>query len=338
MEVVVYADVLFALNFFMDVTILFVALVVTKQSISMFRLTGAAVLLAVYGTVAVIPNMQWLFSMLGRIGVSLVAIRCLGKHQWLKTTAVFWLTSIALGGAVYTFSMQSEVGTTLRAVMINGSLYLDVGIEVLLAGIICAYGLIWGFCKLTVRKFARERILLPFVITVGGTSFQVTALLDTGCELTVPATGDAMMLISRSKINNVCLKEPFQVPIRTAGGEDVIQACYPESMTCLHSKYQIVGIPAIGFCEGEFAKDGLYTAVLNPDMVREIGGENNETKKGGIYQIMPKNSCLVQRCTRGILHRRKREFAASAKPGGGNRTASKTGFTPEPAGSAANPD
>lgn len=338
MEVVVYADVLFALNFLMDVIILFVALVVTKQSISMFRLSGAAVLLAVYGTVAVIPDMQWFFSMLGRVGVSSVAIRCLGKSQWLKTTVVFWLVSIALGGVVFMLSMQSEFGKTLRAVMINGSLYLDVGIEVLLAGIICVYGLIWGFCKMTVRKFARQRILLPFMLTVGGKSFKVTALLDTGCELTVPATGDAMILVSRSGMKDVRPKEPFQVPIRTAGGETVIQACYPETMTCLHPNYQIVGIPAIGFCESEFTKDGLYTAVLNPDMVREIGGEKNETKKGGIHQIMSKNSCLVQRGTRGILHRRQREFAASAKPGGGNGATSKTGFTPEPAGSAANAD
>lgn len=338
MEVIVYADVLFALNFLMDLVMVFLTRLVTKQPVSVCRLTVAALILAVYGTLVVFPNMELCFSLSGRVILSFLALRCLGRKQWIKTVMVFWLISVALGGAVFGLTMQTAVGRTLRAVMVNGSLYLDVGIGELSLGILGAYALIWGFCRLAVRKFARERILIPFALTVGGKRLEVTALLDTGCELTVPGTGDAMMLISRKSLEGAYPAEVFRVPMQTAGGETSIWACYPETLTCQDANYEIVGIPAIGIVDEVFAEDNLYTAVLNPEMLTENGGENNETKKDCFYQALAEGGWLAAAPSKSLLHRRKRKSSSAAQPGGGSGVASKTGPTPEPAGSPANLD
>ncbi len=338
MEIVVYADVLFALNFFMDLVMVFLVKVVTKSPASVLRLTLASAVLGIYGTLMVAPNTEIWFSFLGRVIVSFLAIRILEKKQWLKTVAVFWLISVALGGMIVAITMETSFGKTLGAVMMNGSLYLNMGVSELLIGIAGVYILIWIFCRLSVRRFSKERVLIPFSLTIDSQTIELTALLDTGCELTVPVTGDAMMLISRNNLNGVLPKETFSVSIQTASGENTILACYPKELVCLDKRYEISGIPAIGIVDTVFAEDGLYTAVLNPDMLIENGGVNDAWEMGCAYQDMATTDRLAAQAKRSILHRRKRKSSSAAQPGGGGKTAQRSGPSSKSADCPANFD
>lgn len=347
MEVVIYADVLFALNFFMDLVMVFLTLLAVKLRISMIRLTAATSMLAFYGTLIVFPELHSCFSLLGRVGVSLLALKLLcpkgGNKRWLKAVLVFWLVTACLGGAVSALAMMTDLGRTLRAVMVNGSLYLDVNLGTLLWGIGATYGLIWGFCRLSVRNFSRKRILVPFRLTIEGREISFTALLDTGCELTVPVTGDAMLLLSRQVLEEATPKESFAVPIATAAGENTVKGFYPERLVCLDRRYEIQGIPAIGVTETAVSGDGLYMAVLNPDMLRERkenGGRHHETGESYPYYFFTKVGRATGNPTRkaGPLHRRKRNTAAAPQPGGGSGTAGAVGSGGKPTECPANLD
>lgn len=347
MEVVIYADVLFALNFFMDLVMVFLTLLAVKLRISMVRLTAAAAILALYGTLIVFPELHSWFSLLGRIGVSLLALKlvCPRKEhkQWLKAVLVFWLVTACLGGAVSALTMMTDLGRTLGAVMVNGSLYLDVSLGTLLCGIGATYGLIWGFCRLSVRNFSRERILVPFCLTIEGREISFTALLDTGCELTVPVTGDAMLLLSRQVLEGAKPRESFAVPIATAAGENTVTGFYPERLVCLNRRYEIQGIPAIGVTETEVSGDGLYKAVLNPDMLRERkenGGRHHETGESCPYHIFTKAGRAAGNLApkASSLHRRKRNTAPAPQSGGGSRVAQAAGSRGKPAECPANLD
>ena len=74
MEVTVYLDVLFAINFLMDLVMVFLALLASKSRVSMWRLTFAAGLLALYGTFIVFPKLEGGFSLTGRVAISLISV------------------------------------------------------------------------------------------------------------------------------------------------------------------------------------------------------------------------------------------------------------------------
>ena len=329
MEVTVYLDVLFAVNFLMDLVMVFLAVLGTKSRISMWRLTLGAGLLALYGTLIVFPKLEGGFSLPGRIAVSLISV-CLicPKGKRGKGFLLFWLISVTMGGGIFALSMMTEMGQDLRAMMLNGSLYLDISMEVLGAGIMMTYGLIWGFCRMSVRNFSKERILIPFCLTVQGKEISFTALLDTGCELTVPGTGDAMLLLSKKEIGESVIEKTFDVPISTASGTGCVKAFYPERLVCNNPDWKIQGIPAIGIVKEEFSADGLYTALCNPDMLdRKNGGEEDERKKDHMGKFLAKNCRVVKgwKNPTGVLHRRKRDASAATWQGGGSEASGTTG-------------
>lgn len=342
MEVTVYLDVLFALNFLMDLLMVFLAALVTKTRISILRLTLAAGMLALYGTLIVFPNLQSGYSLMGRLAVSLAGVWTVcPKGRRGKGLLVFWLISVSLGGGVFALSMLTGAGSAMQAMMVNGSLYLDVGMGVLGLGIAMTYGLIWGFCRVSVRNFSRERILIPFCLTINGRELCFTALVDTGCELTVPGTGDAMLLLSRKAMGEAVPKNTFAVPVATAAGGGWVEAFYPERLVCMDADWEIQGIPAIGISEEVFAADGLYTAVCNPAMIdRKNGGEKDGKEEGVIDKALAK-ACRVVRNPKtgtGALHRRKRNPTAASWQGGGSRASERAGQSGETARCTADVD
>ena len=342
MEIAVYLDVLFALNFLMDLVMVFLTALVVKTQISIGRISLAAGILAFYGTLIAIPRMHTWFSLAGRIAVSLGSVSAFcPKGKRCKGMLVFWLISVSLGGGVIALSMMHAPWQAMRAVLMNGSLYMETELGILMAGIGITYGLIWGFCRISVRNFGRERVLIPFRLTLDGQEICFTVLMDTGCELTVPGTGDAMLLLSKAHLKGLSPKESFSVTIDTATGEQTIPAFYPERLTCLNPQYCIQGIPAIGIAKTVFAKDGLYAGVCNPDMLwMKDGGEQDEEEKICLGEVLAETDKKAgdTRLKKGALHRRKRDLAAAPWQGGGSRTAEATGQSGKQACCTADPD
>lgn len=318
MEVVVYADILFALNYLMDLWMVLLVTAAGKLRPSVGRMTICSAILALYGSLIVFPDIHIAFSLVGRIIVSLLAMRILAGQMWLKATLLFWTVSAAAGGAVFALTMQSEMGRVLQAVLMNGTLYLQAEPPLLLAGIAATHLLIWGFCKSSIRKFGRERVLIPFALTIEGEELEFTALLDTGCELTVPVLGDAMMVVDEKVLAGNLPKETFSVPVATAGGSGDLVAFYPQRLVCGDARYQIFGIPAIGISKESLSGDGLYQAVVNPDMLTDMnfGGERNGETEKPFTKDIRKIRFGTQKT--GALHRRERNSAATFGKGRGN--------------------
>ena len=148
MEIEIYADVLFALNYLMDMQVLFLTAVLGRQRPVLWRLSASTALLALYGTAVFYPEIGFLYSAAGRIGISALGVWLLcpgrGFVGFAKVYGIFWLVSMGMGGAVTALSMWTDLGRVLHAVSVNGSLYLDIGLGTLLAGIGISYVVILG--------------------------------------------------------------------------------------------------------------------------------------------------------------------------------------------------
>ncbi len=334
MEVTIYIDVLFALNFLMNLVLLFLTAMAVRIHISVPRMTAAAALMALYGVLAVLPVLSFLLSIVGKIAITIPAVLLLCRNEnWrvqIKTWGIFWLISAAVGGMIVAFSFKSS-----HMLLFAGSLYLNVSLWTVLAGIAGVYLLISVFCRLCRQRLGRKDYIIPFSLEINGEEVYFDALLDTGCELTVPVLGDAMLLITQKEIPTMP-EETFPVDIFTATGTKEISAFYPEKLRCLKKEYRICGIPAVGITEETFSKDGQYQAVFNPAML-ELGGEENEKP---IDRMAAKNSTLFQNTTRKgrTLYWRKRNAAAAVESGRRADVAASVEYAGATTGGAADVD
>lgn len=276
MAVTVYADVLFALNYLIDFILLIVTVQFSRAMTCPLRISVAAALLALYGTLVFIPSLKMLYSVLGRIAVGVLAIYLLrlpgGLRGMIKGMVIFFMASFVCGGAVFALVMGSRLGQMLHAVSVNGSIYIPVSLGTLIPAILLAYTGLLVFRRITVRNFSRDRILVPFSLSVNGHSVSFTALLDTGCELTAPLSGEGVLLLSREVFWGISIPQTFDLTMHTAGGVSKIAAFYPEEIRCLSEEYELAETPLIGICKQRFAADDLYQGVFHPKILQSAKG------------------------------------------------------------------
>ena len=146
------------------------------------------------------PELSFWYSTLGKFLVSIVAVLILGRQTFfgvIKSSCVFWLISTAMGGIIVAISIWTPLGRNLNAVSAGSGVYFDIDFGILFMGILIAYTLLIVFKRSCIRNFEREKILVKMVIYINGERVETTTLLDTGCEMTAPLSGEGVMLISR---------------------------------------------------------------------------------------------------------------------------------------------
>ncbi len=334
MELTIYADVLFATNFLMDLGILFLTMQLSRMKWKLFRLTLASGLLALYGTVSFMPELSGILSGVGRFLMGMIAVWILsppgGWRGFLKARAIFSLVSAGMGGVVYAMVAGTNLGRQLGTVLVNGAFYFLLDIRLLLAGIFLSYGLIFWFRQICIRNFSREKVLVPMELTIGEEKITVTALADTGCELTMPITGTGVMLISEKILQGITPKDSFWLPIHTAGGDDRIPAFYPEEAVSLSQRYDLLETPVIGIVKGRLSRDGLYSGILNPVILNEknqMGGRDYEKEITMVATVLFQNVAkMVSHSTKGsLLYRRQRNATLTTCAGRGRSAADEIG-------------
>ena len=347
MELTVYGDLLFATNFLMDLVILFLTVQMSGLELKLIRLTLAAALLALYGTVTFLPELSFFMSFLGRSAAGALAIWLLapksGLFGFLKARLILSLVSAGLGGVVYGLAVGTELGRNLCGIAVNGTVYFLLDMRLLAAGIILSYVLLILFRRSCIRNFSRDRILIPFTLTVGGEKVALTALADTGCELTAPITGEGVLLISEKILKGITPPKSFWLPIHTAGGDDRIPAFYPDAVECLSQRYQLEEMPLVGIVSGRLSRDGLYSGILNPQIIGEKnqgGGRNDENEVSTVLTLLTKGIIKVvcDSSQRGLLHRRERKSSVTSGKRRGRSVSGAVGYTGDAGASQKNPD
>ena len=327
MVIDVYADVLFAINFLMDLVIIFVTAVMAREKICIARISIAAAVLASYGTFVFYPQISFIYSVLGRALMSAAAVIILCKSlnikRLLKAALVFWISTAVAGGAVYGMCMMTSFGRIVKAVTVNGSLYMDVGLDSILMGTVAAYAMIYAFKLICIRNFSRDKILFPAEVYINDKIYEVSVLADTGCELKLPVTGEGVLLIPEKRLKGLNADIITEIPVSTVGGGGKIPVFYPDKIEC-YGRYRINGSAAVGIVKEEFTEDGLYTAVINPEAIEEV--KENETNRSDSNAEKVKNiysaagaKAVAAKEKGSILHRRQRNAAGAAEPqrGGG---------------------
>lgn len=181
-ETILYADVLFLIDFSMDYLSLYAAARLLSLRTSLWRTSAAAVLGGLYGVFAVVFGADGLLGALCTAAVSVILSLVSfgadgGLRGVLRASVTVWGCGTLLGGVMTAFTGMF------------GTAAAKGGGDFLCAGIVAAFALI---------RFARRKLAhgkAEITVEYEGRTWQGNALIDSGNLLTDPISGYAVILL-----------------------------------------------------------------------------------------------------------------------------------------------
>ncbi|HUC93127.1 MAG TPA: sigma-E processing peptidase SpoIIGA [Paenibacillus sp.] len=202
--IVVYADLVFAVNFVIDGTVLFTTAWVRGLRPRWPRLAGAAAIGACYVVFMLAPALSFLYTFLVKIALSLLMLwAAFGfgslQHFTRNIAAFYGVNFAAAGGVLGIYYLLQSSGELWDGIWFarTGKLGIEfnAGIWFVLAAAAAAlyvYRAVWNGR----RKLERtESHLAGVTVTIDGREWRCTGLIDTGNQLYDPLTRTPVMVM-----------------------------------------------------------------------------------------------------------------------------------------------
>ena len=190
MQIKVYVDILFLINFISDFFLLSLTAVLLKLSPKIIRTVFAACFGALYSLAAFFIYLPFLFSVIakGIVSFFMVFITFGAKNlrSFIKRICVFYLVTIAFSGTLYAILFSTDLGAKFGTVVSGTGIYLNLPSYILIIAAAVMYFLSSCAFKAIKRSADKERFLKYVRVTYAGKSIILPALYDTGNFLTDP--------------------------------------------------------------------------------------------------------------------------------------------------------
>jgi len=299
-ETYVYADVIFLENLIMNYVILWSTARLIRYSFLKLKLVIAAVLGAVYAVLSYFPEYSYLFSFFMKVLFSIliitVAYTPANLRILLKLTGVFYIVSFVFGGAAFGLYYFIN-GLTLTS---NGISFIkDFPVKILVAAIVIASITIkysWDYVQHRIR---RERLVLKAELSFDKKQLCLDALVDTGNALKDPLTNALVMIIDYNMVKEL-LPEDIQRIFEQSGENDLNAIAEIMSISKWAARFRLIPFKSLGRDNGmligfkpdlltihdndrkiqlnnvviaiyrkNLSKDGEYSALIHPEMLKE---------------------------------------------------------------------
>lgn len=310
----VYIDVVFLLNWLINVLLLHAAARLRGSALTRGRFWAAGALGAVYAVCCYLPGLAFLQSWTVKLLVlAVMLMAAFGlKRQTVSSGVIFLTLAIGLCGLVY------FVATVLMGVhMPIGGIYPVTFSELLLTAALAYIGGRVVMERTAVRPTER---LYPVQLTLGESTVRFFALHDTGNSLRDPVSGTAMAVVSAEALGQVLGRETLRA-LRHQDLQTAVQRLAPYRARLI--PYRAVGVSggllvAIRCTQLQIGKQVRTNALiaLSPTPVSDrgdyaalIGGRMDETKSHGKTFLQN----LQARRAENHVHRRSGCAAAPAE-------------------------
>ena len=291
---VVYADVLLALNFFLDFFLLWVAGRFRRLKISYLKITVAAILGAFYGMGIVLPQFAFWYGFGFKVAFSLlmvwVAYGFNSLRGFLQLVGFFYLTAFAMGGAVLGMtSLLAEAGIMLiqQQMLKVSSLAFGVFLALILGK--------KGWHKLR-QNWQRDDFKVKLEVCTAGRSCTLLALIDTGNSLLDPLSGKPVIVAEYKLLSSLLpyeikktiaqygLNNPADIIAHTDAGSwgnrlrlvpfvsigqerGMLLGFRPDEITIYGEKKHKTANVIICFYQNNLGQGENYQAVINPEII-----------------------------------------------------------------------
>ncbi|MEG1500480.1 MAG: sigma-E processing peptidase SpoIIGA [Clostridiales bacterium] len=299
---IIYADVLFLLNFFLDFFLLWASGCFLRLSIAWTRLILASLLGAFYGAGLLLPQLSFLYPLWLKITFAFILLRIAyplqSRRQFIRLSGVFYLMSFAMGGAVLgASSLLAGYGIQIGGQQLVGwsSLLFAVPVVFFLAR--------KGLVKMK-TNWSKKDFQVKLEIIADGRKCVLPALIDTGNNLKDPVSGKPVIVGEYSVLSVLLPKgvrqavEKFTmdnptaiisspamgdwkrrlrlVPFASIGkSHGLLLGFRPDKIIIRGQEGWITDDVIICFAVNKFAKNTSYQAVINPEIFN-MGEEERE--------------------------------------------------------------
>lgn len=294
----IYVDILFVVNFVINLLLLFATAKIAGIKPRLYRLCLGALAGGIYGVIMFLPGLQMLYGVWTKIAFSLaiiaIAYNIPGIKEFVRVTGVFYMVCFVFGGVVAGVFYLTGLGAATGAIISSGAIYLSLPWQVLLIASVSAFIMLVIFVRALKKRVWREGIEARLTIICAGKSVGINALLDTGNRLCDPVTGTSVVVVDIEGIKELL---PFGIMSALTqfniSGEltDTIEADWMSRIRLIPYKaigtnngvlpgfkpdYAVVeqrgGKKAICECiigvySGRLSENGSYSAIVNPELI-----------------------------------------------------------------------
>lgn len=193
---VLYADVLFAINFSMDFISLFLTSLVMHRRVGKIRILTAACIGGLYSIfeilVEVLPVIGLIINLSTSVIICLVCFKEKKVSSFLITLAMFWGISALLGGfmsllySAFNKLFYKYISEYSYSEAYNGARFIIIASIAIIASL--------GFSKMFVKKSKMQ--VKEVTIETEEEVYKLTGIVDSGNLLSEPLTGRGVILVS----------------------------------------------------------------------------------------------------------------------------------------------
>jgi len=280
MRPIIYADVLFVVNFLINLTLLKITAVLLKRTVSTTRLCVASVLGAVYAVCMFFPDIEFLYIFPFKIIISVILVRIISPKcsvlRLIKSSAIFFLVSFTFAGVLLSLIYFTDFASGNGTVVSNGIFYFNISLKMLVFASVISYGLI----TVSTSFFRKSKLLgiKKIKIILGKNECEITALPDTGNLLVDPISKSPVIIAEKKHIQSLfpdgvpCLEsaEDYDVRIRLipynsiGKSNGLLTGFVPDSITI---EGKIIQHAIIAISENCLSPSDEYNALFNPNII-----------------------------------------------------------------------
>lgn len=264
---VIYVDVLFIVNFFVNYFLLGVTAKFCKFNPKTSRLILSSVLGGLYSLIILADNIPPIVLYLSKFLVAVVMLLVAFRYYRVKTFLLSFMI-FAFANLIF-LGLIIGVCITLNpsAVVVNNSVvYFDISARGLLVCSFFAYLLSCVVVRIHNRRLLKKEI---YTITVFANSEQVTlyAFLDTGNKLREPFSDTPVIIADKNKVQHLAVDKNIRlIPTSTVNSHSLLTAFKADKVVIKSSSGQEV-VENIYIALSEELKSDSYSAILNPEIL-----------------------------------------------------------------------
>lgn len=212
MEVTLYLDIFFLINFCMDLFLLWVVKKITKKDCTYKRLLlGALIGAGGICCILFVKQLKAFNNVIGFIILSLVMIGVTYKPKsikaFIKMLVVVYLTTFCLGGVGIGLFYYTRVGYILNGIFTDG--LSSFSLKLLIITCICSYIIIKIFLKYYGKHVQAKRMFCDMKIRYEEHVIEIKGLVDTGNSVCDPFSG-LPVIILESKVTKGLLPKALE--------------------------------------------------------------------------------------------------------------------------------
>ncbi|MGG6432141.1 sigma-E processing peptidase SpoIIGA [Anoxybacillus sp. D401a] len=289
----IYADVVWLLNFCFDAMLLWLAAIMLKRRVRLWRL----MLSALFGSLLVLlvftPFAYMTSHFVTKLVISfLIVWICFGFHRFrffIENVLAFYFATFMLGGGMVAFHFLLESEMTPYS---SGWLTHSTSISWLF--VIIMFPILWLLSKVQMGTIREKKLRFEHVIhvrvTCVGQTVSLKGLVDSGNQLRDPLTNTPVMIVELQSFAHLFPQAVLQmiqkrtytddipsewvsrirfVPYRAVGVEQqLLVAIKPDEVQWSDGKqWTSVKKVLIGFYPSSLSADGEYNCIVHPHIV-----------------------------------------------------------------------